>query len=279
MHSRTQILLATVIAVCLSSAPLRASQRMVGLVPTDGEAKLVKRFLVPAGTVVLGASFANNDCNTVFPEVALVWGAVSALSEGDVVASATGVQEVALGEVNVLWSEPIRTTQVSEYLVAVRLPAGYGRQGPGVGPGIGADDTERLCGSYIAWGPDGDLVPIQVDLAIRLLTGGSNASKAKPPESDDDRASSTFLDVKSPGFSASAQIAFGFEATSEVVLVLFDVTGRRVRGLLQTSLGAGAYEIAWDGRNDSGNRVATGVYLVTLRTGKDFLARKIVFAQ
>jgi hypothetical protein len=50
-------------------------------------------------------------------------------------------------------------------------------------------------------------------------------------------------------------------------LTVFDVAGRVVRRLLDTAVSPGPHDIAWDLRDDSGRRVASGCYLCVLETG------------
>jgi len=39
---------------------------------------------------------------------------------------------------------------------------------------------------------------------------------------------------------------------------------------------AGFKELLWDGRDDSGREVASGIYFYRMRTGKEILTRKMV---
>ena len=41
---------------------------------------------------------------------------------------------------------------------------------------------------------------------------------------------------------------------------VFDVTGRRIRSLVNSELGAGTHLLPWDGRDDNGQRVPSGMY-------------------
>ena len=41
----------------------------------------------------------------------------------------------------------------------------------------------------------------------------------------------------------------------------------------------GFHSVAWDGRNERGERAASGVYLCRLRAGKETLSRKMVLAR
>ena len=59
-------------------------------------------------------------------------------------------------------------------------------------------------------------------------------------------------------------------------LEVFDLRGRLVRRLVDRVLGAGDHQVVWDGRDDRGGAVASGVYLYRLRYGSYTLSRKLV---
>ncbi len=61
-----------------------------------------------------------------------------------------------------------------------------------------------------------------------------------------------------------------------VRLDVFDVTGRRVRTLVDGPLPPGEFEVAWDRRGDGGQRVAAGVYFARLVTESADLSQKMV---
>ena len=50
---------------------------------------------------------------------------------------------------------------------------------------------------------------------------------------------------------------------------VFDLDGRRVRTLRSGHATAGVHRATWDGRDDAGRRLASGVYLLRL-LGEDF---------
>ena len=60
-----------------------------------------------------------------------------------------------------------------------------------------------------------------------------------------------------------------------VELTLYDVAGQAVRVLDQGYREAGTYTLSWDGRDESGRRVATGVYLYQLNAGNFTQTRKM----
>jgi hypothetical protein len=61
-------------------------------------------------------------------------------------------------------------------------------------------------------------------------------------------------------------------------LAVFDVQGRRVRELAAGRIG-GPCSLEWDGRDKVGRRLAAGVYLITLRTDKVVLTRRVCLVE
>ncbi len=53
--------------------------------------------------------------------------------------------------------------------------------------------------------------------------------------------------------------------SGEVVVALYDVTGRKVRTLLEKQVQSGEYILKWDGRDDNGREVSSGVYIYKIR--------------
>jgi hypothetical protein len=70
-----------------------------------------------------------------------------------------------------------------------------------------------------------------------------------------------------------ATISFILPSAQLVRLELYDVRGNKVRTLVQASRDRGVHDVLWTGRDDSGNRVASGVYFARLQlpeTGTEF---------
>ncbi|MFH1845327.1 MAG: FlgD immunoglobulin-like domain containing protein [bacterium] len=57
---------------------------------------------------------------------------------------------------------------------------------------------------------------------------------------------------------------------ASVRLEIFDLTGQRVRTLLNETRAPGFHEVLWDGQNDAGEQMASGIYFYRLRAG-DFV--------
>jgi subtilisin family serine protease len=61
-----------------------------------------------------------------------------------------------------------------------------------------------------------------------------------------------------------------------VRIVIYDVSGRLVRTMLDEPRGPGEYKALWDGRDDRGSQAASGVYFVRMTAGSFEKTRKIV---
>ena len=57
---------------------------------------------------------------------------------------------------------------------------------------------------------------------------------------------------------------------------VYDLTGRRVRTLVQGARNAGPHVVVWDGRDHQGERVASGVYVYRLQSAGRERTRQLV---
>ncbi|MDH4337770.1 MAG: T9SS type A sorting domain-containing protein [Candidatus Krumholzibacteria bacterium] len=58
-------------------------------------------------------------------------------------------------------------------------------------------------------------------------------------------------------------------------LNVFDVHGRLVRALVKDQAARGARDVVWDGRDDDGRAVASGVYFYRLELGGNTVTRRM----
>ncbi|MBF8297004.1 MAG: type sorting protein, partial [Bacteroidetes bacterium] len=78
-------------------------------------------------------------------------------------------------------------------------------------------------------------------------------------------------------FNPSTNIKFALPVEGRFALVIYNVLGQRVRTVAQGIRSAGEYTVQWDGRNDVGEVVQTGVYFYRLETNSMALVRKMLF--
>lgn len=77
-------------------------------------------------------------------------------------------------------------------------------------------------------------------------------------------------------FTSSTTIWYDLSRDARVRVSIFDVSGRLVRTLMDRPETQGPHSINWDGRDGSGNRVASGVYFYSLYAGGIALNRRVV---
>jgi len=65
-------------------------------------------------------------------------------------------------------------------------------------------------------------------------------------------------------------------ARMPVRLAVYDIAGRRRRTLLDRELAGGVTEVAWDGRDETGARVASGMYFIRMSCAKGTRLSKVV---
>jgi hypothetical protein len=80
-------------------------------------------------------------------------------------------------------------------------------------------------------------------------------------------------------FGTGTLVSYGLPVASEVGLAVFDATGRRVRTLVGGRQSAGRYSVLWNGCDDSGRRMANGVYFVRLKTPAQRFQRKVTLVR
>jgi hypothetical protein len=77
-------------------------------------------------------------------------------------------------------------------------------------------------------------------------------------------------------FAAETTLGFDLPARAAVSFTIHSVDGRLVRTLMTGDAGPGPVETAWDGRDERGERVASGLYFVRLEVGSAVRQAKVV---
>jgi flagellar hook assembly protein FlgD len=64
-----------------------------------------------------------------------------------------------------------------------------------------------------------------------------------------------------------------------VSLEIYNALGQKVRTLINETQEAGQYEIVWDGKNNSGNELSSGIYLYRLTAGNYVKVMKMMLVR
>jgi flagellar hook assembly protein FlgD len=62
-----------------------------------------------------------------------------------------------------------------------------------------------------------------------------------------------------------------------VTLRIYNIRGQLVRTLLDEEKEPGAYQIVWDGKDNWGKEVVSGIYFYQLSTDESVTAKKMIF--
>ena len=77
-------------------------------------------------------------------------------------------------------------------------------------------------------------------------------------------------------FNPKTTISFDLPSSARVVLSIYDVEGKLVRKVADAVMGEGHRSVTWDGKDERGGSVGSGVYFYRLKSGKRTLTRKMV---
>ena len=77
-------------------------------------------------------------------------------------------------------------------------------------------------------------------------------------------------------FNPTTSISYQLSAIAPVTLKLYDMLGREVTTLVNEIGQPGRHTAIWNGKNDRGETVSSGIYLYQLRAGTSVLTRKMV---
>lgn len=77
-------------------------------------------------------------------------------------------------------------------------------------------------------------------------------------------------------FNPSTHISFKIPQKSKVFLEIFDIFGKQITTLVNEELDAGKHTVEWNGRDDFGNFVASGVYFYRISAGKTSITKKMI---
>ncbi|MEJ2538041.1 MAG: T9SS type A sorting domain-containing protein [Calditrichia bacterium] len=78
-------------------------------------------------------------------------------------------------------------------------------------------------------------------------------------------------------FNSGTTIEFYLPLTSEINVEIYNLLGQKVRTLWQGRQMAGQYQLRWDGRDETGREVASGVYIYRMQSRGFVQSRKMLF--
>lgn len=120
---------------------------------------------------------------------------------------------------------------------------------------------DSTANTYKMWYDGGPFFSERMGYATSVSTGIDDNSFIKLPSRFE-------LSQSYPNpFNPSTTISYQVPRRSEVQIEIYNTLGQKVRTLLNARKEPGTYQAIWDGRNDSGVQVGSGVYLYRMAAG------------
>jgi flagellar hook assembly protein FlgD len=79
--------------------------------------------------------------------------------------------------------------------------------------------------------------------------------------------------------SPPTTIRYQLPKATQVVLKIYNTIGQEVRALVNARQPAGANAVVWDGKDESGKEVSSGIYIYRLQAGESVQSRKLSFVR
>jgi len=102
--------------------------------------------------------------------------------------------------------------------------------------------------------------------SIRCIYNGATEIKQKERGSTPAESISLFQNYPNP-FNPTTTIRFAVNKSASVSLKIYDQLGRLVKEILKEERNPGIHLVAWDGKNNNGNPVSSGIYYFQLTDG------------
>lgn len=242
-------------------------------------------------TGITGFRWFHNDESQSFPRLVVVEGAPGEApdltSSGLVLFELSG-STLTWGEVN--FGGPITSSTGTAYVV-IFFPEDTETlgMGDGGGPGIGVRSAENGKSFFVsADGANWGRFDPSYELAIETVVSLARAQPRVLSEMDavaleglgtvDDSVIPTRTVFRKPfpnPFNPRVELSFALAKGGVVRVEVYDVRGRRVKTLQDQSLPVGEHRLIWDGDDDAGVAVASGVYFARFTSPDEVITHRM----
>ncbi|MGC9362341.1 MAG: M14 family zinc carboxypeptidase, partial [Candidatus Syntrophosphaera sp.] len=111
---------------------------------------------------------------------------------------------------------------------------------------------------------------------IRIISGSSsveNQDGALPPVQ-----AALYPNYPNP-FNPETTIRYSLSSPTNIEITIYNVRGQQVRKLVDGSMPSGDHKVVWNGRDDSGNEVGSGIYLYRMEDSDYARTRKMMLVK
>jgi len=141
--------------------------------------------------------------------------------------------------------------------------------------GAGCQRSDPKSGNPANWpyghGPQGDV--IRIYNYVRLVRNFDQTSS----QNDLPETGSIQLHQNTPNpFNPTTTISFSIPNESKVDLSIYNIKGQKIKQLISDQLSAGQHSVVWNGKDDNGKSVSSGIYFYKLKTANFEKTKKMI---
>jgi len=242
---------------------------------------------IPEGQALAGIEWFNNDGTIAFPGLFFESGVPeNPVSLDQTLLAAENVTGDSGAWSTVEFSEPVTCANEGLYLV-FRFPVGQevSAFGAGGGPAIGyvADGAGApgwLCADGQSWDKVGGdfgfaVLPALVAGSEDMIQLNGATGPVEPVTQTLPLATTLHFPFPNP-FNPQTEISFSLATYQKVDLSIFDIRGHRILILIKDNFPAGKHSLTWTGLDQTGRRVASGIYFVRFQAGDISMSHRLL---
>lgn len=130
----------------------------------------------------------------------------------------------------------------------------------------------------------GQTAGLKSDLLQQAISSNSDYKEAVASEADSIPATKSSMpaglelgqNYPNP-FNSGTEIKYGLPARSSVRISVYNIFGQKVRTIKEAIEDSGYYSVNWDGRDDKGDLLASGMYFYVFASDDNYITRKMLF--
>ena len=77
-------------------------------------------------------------------------------------------------------------------------------------------------------------------------------------------------------FNPNTNISYTLAAASDILITIYNNRGQAVRSFERNNVAAGSWNLIWDGKDQNGTGLSSGVYYIRMQAGEDSFIKKAV---
>ncbi|RKZ12522.1 hypothetical protein DRQ53_09195 [bacterium] len=266
---------------------------IVSVHPADEGASIAIEIPTAGSAALAGLRWFHNDGEHDFPKVVVIEGeagvAPDLTNPGLILQEVSGV---SMGWGQLIFANPVTSSTGTAFAVFF-LPEGESTTslGTGGGPGIGLMELEAdnppfyLSSDALNWVQFDAAYKLGVEPIYTALRGtpvtikevGQRIDLHAHAAPEDVIVYSTALAAPTPNpFNPRVQLSFSLASPTLVHLKVYDMRGRLIKTVVSDNRATGQHTEIWDGDDENGRKVASGVYFARFEAGKTLQVRRMV---